>query len=248
MKHQFNLFLIALTFFSRIPVPVKIDFRSEFLNQANRYFTLVGWLLGALVAGVYYLATHLFDQNVAVFITLAFSLLLTGAFHEDGLADTFDGFYGGMDKEAKLRIMKDSRLGTYGAAALFFALFGKWLLLSESTLPLIAIFIAYPLSRCVASSFIFDMPYSQSSDGSKSKPLASKQTVSELVISLVTILPVLLFLPLKLALILFIVLIILRFALKYWMKKHIDGYSGDTLGASQQISELTIYSILLAVS
>ena len=248
MKHQFNLFLIALTFFSRIPVPCKIDFRPELLNQANRYFTLVGWILGAIVAAIFYLATLLFDQNIAVFLALAFSLLLTGAFHEDGLADTFGGFYGGMDKEAKLRIMKDSRLGTYGAAALVFALLGKWLFLSESGTPLLAMLVAYPLSRCVASSFIFDMPYSQSSDGSKSKPLASQQTTAELLISLLTALPVFLFLSFEIALILLLILVILRFGLKFWMKKHIGGYSGDTLGATQQISELTIYAVLLATS
>ena len=120
------------------------------------------------------------------------SLLVTGVFHEDGLADMADGFGGGFDKSRKLEIMKDSRLGTYGSAALMMVLLGKFLFLSESGNVLLAILVAYPLSRAVAGSFIFDMDYISNQDNvsenqqSKSKPLASQQTGTELMILLLS--------------------------------------------------------------
>ena len=185
IKSQLNLFFLALGFFSRIPVPGWVEYSPEKLNQCSRYFAVVGWCLGSIVALAFYLSQMLFSAPIAVFIAMSVSLLLTGVFHEDGLADTADGFGGGLDKQQKLIIMKDSRLGTYGVTVLVMALLGKWLLLSEMTAPIIAILVAYPMSRALAASFIYDLEYVTESD-SKSKPLAMQQTSFELSILLGT--------------------------------------------------------------
>lgn len=100
LRYQLELFLLAVSFFSRIPVPVSLPYSSERMNQAGRYFALVGLLLGAICALVYSLATQLFSTNISVFLTMVLSLLLTGAFHEDGLADMADGVGGGMTLSA----------------------------------------------------------------------------------------------------------------------------------------------------
>lgn len=131
LRYQLELFLLAVSFFSRIPVPVSLPYSSERMNQAGRYFALVGLLLGAICALVYSLATQLFSTNISVFLTMVLSLLLTGAFHEDGLADMADGVGGGMTAERRLEIMKDSRIGTYGSSALIMVLLGKYLLLTD---------------------------------------------------------------------------------------------------------------------
>ena len=243
MKYQLNLFFLALGFFSRIPIPRWVEYSPEKLNQASRYFAIVGWLLGGLVAIAFYLACQLFSQQIAAFLCILLSLALTGVFHEDGLADTADGFGGGMSKDKKLSIMKDSRLGTYGVTALIIALLGKWLFLSELALPVAAILLAYPLSRAIAGSFIFDMTYLTETD-SKSKPLAMQQTVTELLVLLMSGAIGLLFLEMIQALLLLVTLVVLRFALKRWLLSQIGGYTGDNLGAVQQISELAIYMIL----
>jgi adenosylcobinamide-GDP ribazoletransferase len=245
VKHQLNLFFLALGFFSRIPMPAWIDYSPENLNRASRYFTLVGWLLGGLVALVFLAVDTLFSNSISLWLAMVFSLLLTGAFHEDGLADTADGFGGAFAREKKISIMKDSRIGTYGAAALVMVLLGKYLLLIENTQIAIAIFIAYALSRTVAASLVFDMRYVADDDGSKSKPLANNQSKTDLIILLATCLPLFFLLYWQKAALIIATLLIVRYAAKFYFQKQIGGYTGDCLGAVQQISELVIYAVLL---
>jgi len=245
VKQQFNLFFLALGFFSRIPMPAWIEYSPENLNRASRYFTLVGWLLGGIVALVFLAADTLFSTSISLWLAMGFSLLLTGAFHEDGLADTADGFGGAFVREKKISIMKDSRIGTYGAAALVMALLGKYLLLIENNHIALGIFIAYGLSRAVAASLVFDMRYVADDDGSKSKPLANNQSKTDLIILLATGLPIFFLLHWQKAILLIATLIAVRYAAKFYFQKQIGGYTGDCLGAAQQISELTIYAALL---
>lgn len=245
MKHQLNLFFLALGFFSRIPMPAWIDYSPENLNHASRYFTLVGWLLGSLVALVFLAANHLFSNSISLWLAMVFSLLLTGAFHEDGLADTADGFGGAFAREKKISIMKDSRIGTYGATALVMALLGKYLLLIENTQIALSIFIAYALSRAVAASLVFDMRYVADEDSSKSKPLANNQSKIDLAILLATCLPIFFLIHWQKVMLIIATLIVVRYAEKFYFQKQIGGYTGDCLGAAQQISELVIYAVLL---
>lgn len=228
-------------------MPGWVEYSPEKLNRSSRYLVVVGWLLGALVAAIFFTAHKLFPETISLWLAIGFSLLLTGAFHEDGLADTADGFGGAFAREKKLLIMKDSRIGTYGASALLMALLGKYLLLIENSNIIIALLIAYPLSRATAISLIADMHYVSDSDTSKSKPLANRLTKTDLTILLLTALPALFFLPLAHAAILLTALIIVRILAKIYLNKQIGGYTGDTLGAVQQVSELTIYGVLLAL-
>lgn len=245
IRRQLNLFFLALGFFSRIPMPRGIVYSPENLNRSSRYYTVVGWLLGTLVAGCFFLAHVIFSSEVSLWLAMIFSLLLTGAFHEDGLTDTADGFGGGFTREKKLTIMKDSRIGTYGGAALVMALAGKYLLLIESAHIILSLTIAYALSRAIAASLIFDMAYVADIDSSKSKPLANNQSKMDLTILLATCLPVFLFLPLQGALLLCALLVVIRYCCKFYFIRQIGGYTGDCLGAAQQVSELAIYAALL---
>ena len=228
-------------------MPRWVEYSPEKLNRSSRYLTSVGWLLGALVAVLFFAVHKLFPETISLWLAMGFSLLLTGAFHEDGLADTADGFGGAFSREKKLTIMKDSRIGTYGASALVMALLGKYLLLIENSDIIIALLIAYPLSRATAVSLIADMNYVSDTDTSKSKPLANQLTKTDLFILLLTALPALFFLSLLHAAILLAALITVRVLAKAYLNKQIGGYTGDTLGAVQQISELTIYGVLLAL-
>ncbi|MEL7292854.1 MAG: adenosylcobinamide-GDP ribazoletransferase [Pseudomonadota bacterium] len=250
MKYQIELFLLALSFFSRIPVPASTPYSVERMNQAGRYFALVGMLLGLLCALVFYAASLLLPLNIALFVMMVWSLLLTGAFHEDGLTDMADGIGGGMSVEKRLSIMKDSRIGTYGASALIMALLGKFLLLNELAAEpqfWLLIVIGYTLSRAVAASLIYDMPYVSDSDASKSKPLAERQSTQELAILLLSGLLPCLLLPLSTSLVIVGVLVLFRYGFKHWLLKRIGGFTGDCLGAAQQLAELLIYLLLIAL-
>ena len=126
MRYQLELFLTALGFFTRIPVPAWVPWSPERLNHAARYFPLVGWVVGGVGAGAFLALALVLPVSLAVILSMAVTIRLTGAFHEDGLADTFDALGGHVSRERALQIMRDSRIGTYGAAALAFDLLLRW--------------------------------------------------------------------------------------------------------------------------
>lgn len=250
---QLNLFFIAMGFFTRIPMPNWVQVDSEKLNQASRYFGLVGVLVGLISAGTYLLANMLLPSSVAIVLAMIASVLVTGGFHEDGLADTADGFGGGWTLQDKLTIMKDSRVGTYGVLALVFALWLKFVLLSEialyqEELVMAALVSAHCLSRVLAASIIYSEQYVREDASSKSKPLAQSQTFNELGILLLTAMITLWLSGVSFALSLCAVLVGLRYLFILGFKKQIGGYTGDTLGAAQQVSELCCYLFIVAVS
>lgn len=253
---QWQLFKVALAFFTRIPVKISGQIDNQLLSEASRYFGLVGVFIGAVMALSFYLLQLVLPLTIVALLLLAINLLLTGAFHEDGLADVWDGFGGGWQVEDKLNIMKDSRLGTYGAASLFIALalkYQSWQFLGESIMLCVtAIIIANGLSRCVAASLIYSMPYVQQDENSKVKPLANAMSGNALTILLVTA-TALLALPvcaelmsLSLMLTLFVALFITRVCLKHWFHRQLGGYTGDCLGAAQVITEVITYIVVMA--
>ena len=130
LTKEWRYFLLAAGFFTRIPVPQQADFEEQELNEASKYFPLIGIIVGFVGASIYLLSAIFVPQSIAVLFSMLATIYLTGAFHEDGLADSADGMGGGWDRQQILTIMKDSRLGTYGAIALFSALLAKYHLLN----------------------------------------------------------------------------------------------------------------------
>ncbi|MEZ9777854.1 adenosylcobinamide-GDP ribazoletransferase [Vibrio sp. 10N.261.54.A5] len=248
VTYQWELFALAMGFFSRLPMPKNTPYSTERMNRSGRYFSTVGLLLGVLCGGVFLLLDVVLPSAVAIFLMMSFSLMLTGAFHEDGLTDMADGIGGGMTLERRLTIMKDSRIGTYGASALIMALLGKWVLLNElisMTGLFMVIVTSYTFSRAIAASLIYDVPYVSDLDTSKSKPLANKQTKGELVfLLLVGVLPSLWF-GLEFALVLSVVAYLFRTGFKTWLTARIGGFTGDCLGAAQQLMELLTYLVFI---
>ena len=246
LGEQLNLWWIAVAFFTRIPVPASVEFSQASLNRASRYFPAVGWLIGALCATALWLLMLVFPQDVAVLISIAISLLLTGCFHEDGLADTSDGLGGGWTREQKLSIMKDSRIGTYGAAALWVSLSLKFVVLSQLINPVLALLVAHPLSRIIPTVFIAAMSYVSDADTSKAKPLAESGSGADTAIAIITGLTALIFI--NNPFIILLVLLVLAGVAYVFLNRQIGGFTGDALGAVQQVSELAIYLSLLALS
>ena len=245
-KNQFNLILIALTFLTRFPINFELDFSQQNLNRASRYFSMIGWLVGGIVGLAFYLSNLLFDTSLALLISMFVSVMLTGCFHEDGLVDTCDGFGGGWTSQQKLTIMKDSRIGTYGAAGLWFVLMFKYQALLQTPSIIIALLIAHPVSRSLSTSMIYCLPYVMDEQRSKVKPLAEKQYLSDFLVSLSIGLAALLLVP-QLALIICVVLLVMFFILRWFFIRQIGGFTGDALGACQQISEVIVY-LLLGIS
>ena len=185
MKQELRLFFTALMFFTRIPCARWAGSSEDDLNRASRYFPWVGVIVGLVAASVYLAAKLVFPQEVAVLASMASTLWLTGAFHEDGLADAADGLGGGWEKEQVLTIMQDSRLGSYGALAMIMALLAKFQTLSHLTPAMIpAILITgHALSRFCAVLVISTQQYVRASG--KAKPLATRLSKDGLAIAAV---------------------------------------------------------------
>ena len=242
--NQWRYFLTAVMFFTRIPINFN-KFDEADLNKSTRFFPLVGILVGAVGALVFWLFDILLPLEVAVIMSMAATILLTGAFHEDGLADAVDGLGGGCSREHVLTIMSDSRIGSYGAVALVIALLAKYQALSYQTAALIpaSIIAGHALSRLCAVLVMFTQSYVKAEG--KSKPLAAQLNLAELIIAIFFGLLPMVFLEMKyLAALVPVAVVWLWFSAK--IKARIGGYTGDCLGAMQQLTEVAFYIGLLA--
>jgi adenosylcobinamide-GDP ribazoletransferase len=244
---QRSLAFIALGFLTRVPIPRTIEHNAENLNAAARYFPAIGILVGAVAAATYAMATQLWPPSIAILLSMICTLLLTGAFHEDGFADSCDGFGGGWSREQVLAIMKDSRIGTYGAAGLGLMLALKFAALhalaGAAVIP--ALVIGHCWSRLLATSYLFDFDYAREDD-SKVKPLATKLTSSGLQIAALTAVPLVFAIEPMQVFSIIAVLAIWRWAFGRYFSRRLGGYTGDCLGAAQQVAEVLIYLVLAA--
>ncbi len=243
MKRLYPL-LAAITFFTRIPVWKVVEIPGDAFRRIIPFWPLTGWITGGITALVVWGLSHCMPLSVAVIAALALRVMLTGALHEDGLGDFFDGFGGGRDREGILRIMKDSHAGSYAIVGLIF----YYLLLTNSLaampvdkLPLI-ILAGDPFSKMLTAFMINFLPYSRPVADSKSKTVYDKLSVGQFFITMafglipfvclfsdVTTLFALL-LPLLTALLLFL-----------YVKHKIGGYTGDICGATALLCELMFY-------
>lgn len=234
-----KLFLLALGFYTRLPVPETQDYSR--LSQASLYLPLVGWLVGGLSALSFYVADLFWPQSTAVILSLAFGILLTGAFHEDGFTDVCDGFGGGYGKERILEIMKDSRIGAYGSMGIVLITALKISLLTSlpaNALPFILV-ASHSLSRFQPLLMMRLFDYARI-DTSKSGAAMYKPNLKELFVpSCISLLP-LLFLPIVCGLA-FPFMLLATWCLGRYFYRHIGGYTGDCLGAIQQVTEVIFY-------
>lgn len=252
LRQELNLFLIAITFFTRLPLTRWVDFEESYLNQAARYFSWVGWVVGAIGAILLWFFASILPLPLAVVLSMAITIFLTGAFHEDGWADCCDGFGGGWNKEQILHIMKDSRLGTYGMIGLMFMLAIKaialYLLANHSLLlACYVLLVAHVASRYVSTTLMRSLVYVQDIDQSKVKPLATQLSDESLTVASMALIPFVVVVPFKVVVILLSALWLARQLCQLYFKKRLGGYTGDCLGAAQQLSEVTVYLTLVAI-
>ncbi len=254
IKRELEYFFAALRFFTRLPVPTWVGHSQGQLDHAARYFPLVGVIVGAIGAGVTEAAALMLPVSIAVLLGMAATILATGAFHEDGFSDSCDGFGGGWEKSQVLTIMKDSRIGSYAAVGVVLLLLTKFHALTElhvafvSSVFVLALIAGHSLSRFAATALIFALDYVRDDPTSKSKPLATRMGRGELAVTAIFGLAPCVLLPAVQVLVgLTLAAIVTWFAAGYFVKR-IGGYTGDCLGATQQVVELAFYLGLLCAS
>jgi adenosylcobinamide-GDP ribazoletransferase len=273
MSRFIRHYLLALQFFTRIPVAGRladwVGYSPQMLRASAAHFPGVGWLIGCLVAALsagllIALPMGGFAPLIVATLGTAFGILLTGAFHEDGLADVADGLGGSLQRERALEIMKDSRVGAFGAIAIVMALLVKVALVAQlaymsASVLCAGLFLAHVVSRTWPLLLIRLLPHVGDAAGSKSKPLADQISVPALLAALLwclaalalvvyaqqawhCIVPIPLEDSLLAALLCALGASALGFAwMGHWFAKRLQGFTGDCLGATQQICELAFY-------
>ena len=285
MRQFLRHYLLAVQFFTRIPVTGRlaewVGYSPALLRGSAAHFPGIGWLVGALAAGMYLVLLALlpaspFAPLVAAVLSTVTSVLLTGGFHEDGLADVADGLGGSAERDRALEIMKDSRVGAFGSLALMLALLGKVALLAllgsvEITLPglddasleatleapfdgwlvAVALFAAHVVSRGLPLLLIRLLPHVGDTASSKSKPLAEQISLPSLGAASVWVFLALALAAIALPAINLIVACSFAVIALLWMgrlfTRRLQGFTGDCLGATQQVCEIAFY-LGLAVS
>ena len=249
IRRELEYFFGAVRFFTRLPVPDWVGHSAEALNRSARYFPAVGMLVGGIGALVYVAATHLWPQPVAVLLSMAATVYATGAFHEDGLADMVDGLGGGWEKQRILEIMKDSRVGSYGVVAVVLALLGKFALLNslDAALVPVALLAGHAVSRLCSTALLATMDYVREDLLAKAKPLATRISGGETLVALLFVVVSLAWLPSEKALAGCVLAALATLWLAAKFRRWLGGYTGDCLGATQQVSEIAFYLGLLAV-
>ncbi|HYF59457.1 MAG TPA: adenosylcobinamide-GDP ribazoletransferase [Burkholderiaceae bacterium] len=258
MAEQLRLFLVALQFYTRIPVTGRVarwmGWEPGWLGRATRYFPLAGMVVALGQALVYAVASVVLPHPVALLLALAAGLLLTGAFHEDGWADFCDGFGGATDRERTLEIMRDSRIGAYGAIGTALMLLLRFETLAHIDTDWIAasLLCAAGFSRGCAVLVMASLPYARDEADAKAKPVAEGVGALDALVALgLAVAPVLVLtawtgdaspglLGLSFAL-------IATAAVRRLMRRRLGGYTGDCLGAVQQVAEAAFLLGLLVV-
>jgi adenosylcobinamide-GDP ribazoletransferase len=254
LAHEGRLVVVAMQYFTRLPMPTLRTFESRWLAESVRYFPLAGLVVGLVAAATLWGASHVFPRPVAAALALVVALAITGAFHEDGLADTFDALGGHVPRERALEIMRDSRIGTYGACALALALLLRWLVIATlpPALALAYLVAAHPVARATAAALMATLPYVRLEADAKAKPVAegvgAVQLVATLLVGLAPALAIAISsdgmrAPLAAG---SLAAVLVFAACRRWLRRRLGGYTGDGLGCTEQLAEIAFGLAMLA--
>ena len=233
--------LAAFIFFTRLPFWRLKEVPSECFKHVVPYWPWVGWLTGGLMAMVLGLGSQVMPVSLAWILAIVTRLLITGALHEDGLADFFDGFGGGTTRERTLAIMKDSHIGTYGVIGLI-VYFLLMLELRHLPVPVLCTLVVCGdcWGKLCASQLINFLPYARKEEDSKAKVIYNRMSGKELFFCITGGALPLLLLPSSLWLALIAPCLVLAFLIRM-MKRRLQGYTGDCCGATFLMCEMAFY-------
>ncbi len=237
-----NQLIAALTFFTRLPVWRIATADSRYYRSVVPFWPFAGWLTGATMCITLWAMSHIIPTFAAIVAALLSRILLTGALHEDGLADFCDGMGGGRTRDSILSIMKDSHIGTYGVIGLIFLflLASSLLLAFPVSTACCIIFAGDAWSKACAAQIINILPYARTEEEAKNHTVYSRMTLLQFITCIAAGALPLIYLPVSLlgATLFPIMTAALMITL---MKRRLNGYTGDCCGATFLICELTFY-------
>lgn len=234
-------FILILQFMTRIPININLKVERENFQKGVAYFPLVGLIVGGLEALVYYMSAKIFSLNIASFFTLVTHIVVTGAIHIDGFGDTIDGIFSGRSKEKILEIMKDSRVGTFGAVGIILLILGRFIAIKEMPFDtaIVAIVLAPIIARTFVTFLMYKRRYAREKEGLGDLfigVLEKKSFLIALVIGCILTLVI----AREHGIILLIVGFVSAILFRNYVEKKIDGVTGDILGAAIELNELIV--------
>lgn len=231
---------LCLVFFTRLPLP-HLDFGNRRLADSIWAAPLAGLAVGLIGALAYAIADWLgLSPQIAAALALTATMLTTGCLHEDGLSDTADGFGGGRTRERKLEIMRDSRIGAYGASALILSALLRWSAIAELQDPsavFLGLVAAHVAARAIIPAFMHIMPPARADGLAAGAGIVSRETAT--VAAAIGVVALLL-LGLSAAVIAILLLGCVLALLCRLCQNQIGGQTGDTIGALQQVCEISV--------
>ena len=237
-------FLIALQFLTIIPVRLKNVEEKELSGSVN-YYPVVGLLIGFLLAGSWLLLSIVFPVTVSALVVTGIYLLLTGALHLDGFADTVDGLYGGRTKEDIFRIMESSTIGAKGAAFTFLLLGLKIILISSlSTKAVYPALILFPVLSRYSITILMKYSDYAKENGLRKAYCGKISNISFLIINLASAGAALIF-GVK-GLVAFLTVALMAIIIKNYFNKKIGGVTGDIFGFTIETAETVVLLIFVA--
>ena len=248
-RTEITRLLFAHTFYTRLPIPHARQYTKEDMAQSVKYLPLVGLTIGLISASAYWLAIQILPASISVVLAMVATILATGAFHEDGFADVCDAFGGGWERQRILDIMKDSHIGAYGTIGICMILLAKFTTLREidyRTVPC-ALIAGHVASRWAAVWFMYTHTYARADETSKSSDVAKPMSASSFLIASAITIAVLAWMPVP-VIIAAASIPVTKLLFARYINKWIGGYTGDTLGATQQLSEVLFYISILIVN
>jgi adenosylcobinamide-GDP ribazoletransferase len=236
-----NEIIVAFQFLTRIPMP-SIAFETDALSRATKFFPLVGLVVGSGAVLLQRLLMFHMNRPLVALIVLIYLVLITGCLHEDGLADTADGFGGGRIKDQILAILKDSRIGSYGATALMLSLLARYLLLASLPLEHFAAYVisSHVLCRWSSLPLSYFVPPARERDGQGAR-IAKLTSLASLTFGSIFSLAVVAF-ALRGSAVAPVLVAVFTFAASGWFyERKIGGVTGDCFGATNQLTEMAVY-------
>ncbi len=238
-------FLAAVQFLTRIPVP-SLQYDPDSLSRAVKFFPVVGLFIGSAAALLHVLLSPHLSRLVTALLVVIFLVIITGCFHEDGLADFADAFGGGLDRDRILVILKDSRIGSYGGAALSLSLLARVLLLAS--LPLAEVWqyliAAHVLCRWTTLPLSYYLPSARNTsenEAGQGARIASLTSRSALIAgSMFTVVVSILVLRIH-SLVAVLVTVAVSLLSGLYYRRRIQGVTGDCFGATNQLAEIAVY-------
>lgn len=234
-------FYSALRFMTRLPVPDTVEHSDESFARSARFYPAVGLVVGDIAGISYYLLGMIFPENVATFLCIIIAVGLTGALHEDGLADTVDGLFGGKDRDSMLAIMRDSHVGVFGMIAVFFVVALKWSALFEwpSWSVVWVVVAGHVISRHAIVEIIARYDYARAESAKFSRPAVADDDLTYARLWTLGVVVAALFLVgITETLIGIALAVVAVMVLSRAFVRKIGGYTGDCLGATQQVAEV----------